>query len=59
MGLLTEILCDQLPSVIQRALAVFVERADDQLRPVNKYYLGDQEAAMRKAAAVANQGKAR
>ena len=36
-----------------------VYELDDQLQPVNKYYLGDQEAAMRKAAAVANQGKAR
>jgi 2,3-bisphosphoglycerate-dependent phosphoglycerate mutase len=36
-----------------------VYELDDQLRPVNKYYLGDQDAAMRKAAAVANQGKAR
>ena len=36
-----------------------VYELDDQLQPVNKYYLGDQEAAMRKAAAVANQAKAR
>ena len=32
---------------------------DDELKPVQKYYLGDQEAALQKAAAVANQGKAR
>ena len=32
---------------------------DDDLRPVKKFYLGDQEAALRKAAAVANQAKAR
>jgi 2,3-bisphosphoglycerate-dependent phosphoglycerate mutase len=32
---------------------------NDELRPVQKYYLGDEEAALRKAAAVANQGKAR
>jgi 2,3-bisphosphoglycerate-dependent phosphoglycerate mutase len=32
---------------------------DEQLKPVQKYYLGDQEAALQKAAAVANQGKAR
>jgi 2,3-bisphosphoglycerate-dependent phosphoglycerate mutase len=31
---------------------------DSTLKPVRKYYLGDQEAAARKAAAVANQGKA-
>jgi 2,3-bisphosphoglycerate-dependent phosphoglycerate mutase len=36
-----------------------VYELDDRLQPVNKYYLGDQEAAMQKAAAVANQGKAR
>ena len=36
-----------------------VYELDEQLQPVNKDYLGDQEAAMRKAAAVANQGKAR
>jgi 2,3-bisphosphoglycerate-dependent phosphoglycerate mutase len=34
-----------------------VYELDDQLRPVNKYYLGDQEAAQQKAAAVANQAK--
>jgi 2,3-bisphosphoglycerate-dependent phosphoglycerate mutase len=32
---------------------------NDELKPLQKYYLGDQEAAQRKAAAVANQGKAR
>jgi len=32
---------------------------DDDLRPVKKFYLGDQEAALRKAAAVANQAKTR
>ena len=36
-----------------------VYELDEELQPVKKYYLGDQEAAMRKAAAVANQGKAR
>jgi 2,3-bisphosphoglycerate-dependent phosphoglycerate mutase len=36
-----------------------VYELDDRLRPVKKFYLGDQEAAMQKAAAVANQGKAR
>jgi 2,3-bisphosphoglycerate-dependent phosphoglycerate mutase len=36
-----------------------VYELDEELQPINKYYLGDQEAAMRKAAAVANQGKAR
>jgi len=30
---------------------------NDDLKPLQKYYLGDQEAAQRKAAAVANQGK--
>jgi len=30
---------------------------DNDLRPLQKFYLGDQEAAARKAAAVANQGK--
>ena len=30
---------------------------DDELQPLQKYYLGDQEAAMRKAAAVANQAR--
>jgi 2,3-bisphosphoglycerate-dependent phosphoglycerate mutase len=32
---------------------------NDELKPLQKYYLGDQEAAMQKAAAVANQAKAR
>jgi len=32
---------------------------DERLRPVQKYYLGDQEAVQRKAAAVANQGRSR
>jgi len=32
---------------------------DDELRPVERYYLGDQDAAMRKAAAVADQASAR
>jgi len=32
---------------------------NDDLKPLQKYYLGDQDAAQRKAAAVANQGKAR
>jgi 2,3-bisphosphoglycerate-dependent phosphoglycerate mutase len=31
---------------------------NDELKPLQKMYLGDQEAAARKAAAVANQGKA-
>jgi 2,3-bisphosphoglycerate-dependent phosphoglycerate mutase len=31
---------------------------NDQLKPLQKMYLGDQEAIARKAAAVANQGKA-
>jgi 2,3-bisphosphoglycerate-dependent phosphoglycerate mutase len=31
---------------------------NDDLKPLQKYYLGDQEAAAKKAAAVANQGKA-
>ena len=31
---------------------------NDDLKPLQKYYLGDPEAAARKAAAVANQGKA-
>ena len=31
---------------------------NDDLKPLQKYYLGDQDAAQRKAAAVANQGKA-
>ena len=31
---------------------------DDQLKPVRKFYLGDQEAALKKAQAVANQGRA-
>jgi 2,3-bisphosphoglycerate-dependent phosphoglycerate mutase len=32
---------------------------NDDLKPLQKYYLGDQEAIQKKAAAVANQGKAR
>jgi 2,3-bisphosphoglycerate-dependent phosphoglycerate mutase len=32
---------------------------NDDLKPLQKFYLGDQEAAQRKAAAVADQGKAR
>jgi 2,3-bisphosphoglycerate-dependent phosphoglycerate mutase len=32
---------------------------NDDLKPLQKFYLGDQEAVQRKAAAVANQGKAR
>jgi 2,3-bisphosphoglycerate-dependent phosphoglycerate mutase len=35
-----------------------VYELERELRPIRKYYLGDQEAAARKAAAVANQGKA-
>ena len=35
-----------------------VYELDDSLKPIRKYYLGDQEAAARKAQAVANQGKA-
>jgi 2,3-bisphosphoglycerate-dependent phosphoglycerate mutase len=34
-----------------------VYELDDNLKPLKKYYLGDQEAAARKAQAVANQGK--
>ena len=34
-----------------------VYELDDDLKPIRKYYLGDQEAAARKAQAVANQGK--
>jgi 2,3-bisphosphoglycerate-dependent phosphoglycerate mutase len=36
-----------------------VYELDDQLRPVRSYYLGHQEAAIKKAAAVANQAKSR
>ena len=35
-----------------------VYELDDDLRPLRRYYLGDQEAAAKKAAAVANQAKA-
>ena len=34
-----------------------VYQLNDELKPLQKYYLGDQEAAAKKAAAVANQGK--
>jgi 2,3-bisphosphoglycerate-dependent phosphoglycerate mutase len=34
-----------------------VYELDDQLKPIRKFYLGDQEAALKKAQAVANQGK--
>ena len=36
-----------------------VYELDDDLRPLHKYYLGDQEAAAKKAAAVANQASQR
>src|SRR6187397_3747439 len=36
-----------------------VYELDEQLQPVKKFYLGDEEAAMRKAAAVANQAQTR
>jgi 2,3-bisphosphoglycerate-dependent phosphoglycerate mutase len=36
-----------------------VYELDDELRPARKYYLGDEEAVRQKAAAVANQAKAR
>ena len=36
-----------------------VYELDDDLKPIKHYYLGDPEEAARKAAAVANQGKAR
>ena len=36
-----------------------VYELDDDLRPLRKYYLGDQEAAAKKAAAVANQASQR
>jgi 2,3-bisphosphoglycerate-dependent phosphoglycerate mutase len=35
-----------------------VYELDEQLKPLRHYYLGDEEAALRKAAAVANQAKA-
>jgi 2,3-bisphosphoglycerate-dependent phosphoglycerate mutase len=35
-----------------------VYELDDRLKPVRKFYLGDQEAALKKAQAVANQAKA-
>jgi 2,3-bisphosphoglycerate-dependent phosphoglycerate mutase len=35
-----------------------VYELDDRLKPIRKFYLGDQEAALKKAQAVANQGKA-
>jgi 2,3-bisphosphoglycerate-dependent phosphoglycerate mutase len=35
-----------------------VYELDERLKPIRSYYLGDQEAAMKKAAAVANQAKA-
>jgi len=35
-----------------------VYELDDRLKPVRKFYLGDQEAALKKAQAVANQGRA-
>jgi 2,3-bisphosphoglycerate-dependent phosphoglycerate mutase len=35
-----------------------VYELDAELKPLKKYYLGDQDAAARKAAAVANQGRA-
>jgi 2,3-bisphosphoglycerate-dependent phosphoglycerate mutase len=35
-----------------------VYELDEQLKPIRSYYLGDQEAAKTKAAAVANQAKA-
>jgi len=34
-----------------------VYELDDQLKPLRKFYLGDQEAALKKAQAVANQAK--
>jgi 2,3-bisphosphoglycerate-dependent phosphoglycerate mutase len=36
-----------------------VYQLNDDLKPLQKFYLGDQEAAAKKAAAVANQGKAK
>ena len=36
-----------------------VYKLNDELRPLQKYYLGDPEAVRQKTAAVANQGKAR
>jgi 2,3-bisphosphoglycerate-dependent phosphoglycerate mutase len=38
--------------------APLVYELDDSLKPLRKYYLGDQEAAARKAQAMVNQGKA-
>jgi 2,3-bisphosphoglycerate-dependent phosphoglycerate mutase len=35
-----------------------VYELDERLKPIRKFYLGDQEAALKKAQAVANQGKA-
>jgi 2,3-bisphosphoglycerate-dependent phosphoglycerate mutase len=35
-----------------------VYELDDRLKPVGKFYLGDQDAALKKAQAVANQGRA-
>jgi 2,3-bisphosphoglycerate-dependent phosphoglycerate mutase len=36
-----------------------VYELDDDLKPIKNYYLGDPEEAARKAAAVANQAKAK
>ena len=36
-----------------------VYQLNEDLKPLQKFYLGDPEAAQRAAAAVANQGKAR
>jgi len=35
-----------------------VYELDEQLKPLRRFYLGDQEAALKKAQAVANQAKA-
>jgi 2,3-bisphosphoglycerate-dependent phosphoglycerate mutase len=49
----TDILELNIPTAIP-----LVYELDDDLKPLKKYYLGDQDAAARKAQAVANQGKA-
>ena len=37
MRLLAEVLCDKLTRVVQSAKAVFIERTNDQLRPIDLF----------------------
>lgn len=50
---------DEIPGLNIPTGVPLVYELDDSLKPINHYYLGDQEALKRKMESVANQGKAK